>query len=61
MKASAQFGVTSTCGTRVEAGASCMISAMFLPIKKGAARGTVTIVDSASSKPQVIALLGTGT
>ena len=61
MKATAQFGVTSTCGSSVEAGANCMISATFSPIKKGAAQGTITIVDSASSKPQVIALLGTGT
>jgi hypothetical protein len=61
MKASAEFSVTSTCGSSVAAGAKCTISATFSPTKKGAAQGTITIIDSASSKPQVIELLGTGT
>jgi len=61
MKASTEFGVTSTCGTSVAAGAKCSISVTFSPTKQGAAQGTITIIDSASSKPQVIELLGTGT
>jgi len=61
MKASSEFGVTSTCGASVAAGASCTISATFSPTKQGAAQGTITIIDSASSKPQVIELFGTGT
>jgi hypothetical protein len=61
MKASAEFGVTSTCGASVAAGASCTISATFSPTKKGSVQGTITIIDSASTKPQVIELLGTGT
>jgi hypothetical protein len=61
MKASTEFGVTSTCGARVAAGANCTISATFSPTKQGAKQGTITIVDNASSKPQVIELLGTGT
>ncbi len=58
--ASAGFGVTSSCGSIVTAGASCTISATFSPTKQGPMEGTVTIVDSASSKPQVIELQGTG-
>jgi hypothetical protein len=61
MKASAEFGVTSTCGASVAAGAKCTISATFSPTKKGSAQGTITTIDSASSKPQVIELFGTGT
>jgi VCBS repeat protein/ASPM-SPD-2-Hydin domain-containing protein len=61
MKASAQFGVTSTCGSSVAAGANCTISVTFSPKTQGAKSGTVTINDSASSKPQVIELSGTGT
>jgi hypothetical protein len=61
MKASAQFGVTSTCGTSVAAGANCDINATFSPMTKGLKSGTITIIDSASSKPQVIELFGTGT
>jgi hypothetical protein len=61
IKASAGFSVTSTCGERVAAGANCAISATFSPTKQGAVQGTISIIDSASSKPQVIELLGTGT
>jgi hypothetical protein len=61
MKASAEFGVTSTCGTSVAAGAKCTISVTFSPTQKGTKQGTVTIIDSASTKPQVIEVLGTGT
>jgi hypothetical protein len=61
MKASAEFAVTSTCGARVAPGADCTISATFSPTKQGAAQGTISIIDNASSKPQVIELLGTGT
>jgi len=61
MKASAEFGVTSTCGASVAAGAKCSISVTFSPTQKGAKQGTITIIDSASTKPQVIELLGSGT
>jgi hypothetical protein len=61
MKASTEFSVTSTCGSSVAAGANCTISATFSPTKKGSQQGTITIIDSASTKPQVIELLGTGT
>jgi hypothetical protein len=61
MKASAEFAVTSTCSSSVAAGATCTISATFTPTKKGEVQGTISIIDSASSKPQVIELLGNGT
>jgi hypothetical protein len=61
MKASAEFAMKSTCGDRVAPGAKCTISATFSPTKQGAQQGTISIIDNASSKPQVIELLGTGT
>jgi hypothetical protein len=61
MRATGQFGMNSTCGSSVPAGANCTISVTFSPKTKGAKSGTVTINDSASSKPQVIELSGTGT
>jgi hypothetical protein len=61
MKAVGQFALTSTCGTSVAPGANCTISVAFSPKTKGAKSGTVTINDSASSKPMVIELSGTGT
>jgi hypothetical protein len=60
MKASAQFGVSSTCGAKLAPGGACTISVTFSPTSTGTKSGTVTIVDSASSKPQVIELSGTG-
>jgi hypothetical protein len=61
MKASAEFAVTSTCGASVAAGGKCTISVTFSPTQKGAKQGTISIIDSASSKQQVIELMGTGT
>ncbi len=51
LKASGQFGMTSTCGASVAAGANCTISVTFSPKTQGVKSGTVTINDSASSKP----------
>jgi hypothetical protein len=61
MKASSQFGMTSTCSSNVDAGANCTISVTFSPTSEGTKSGTVTINNSASSKPMVIELSGTGT
>jgi hypothetical protein len=61
MKASGQFGLSSTCGSSVAAGANCTISVTFSPTSQGTKLGTVTISDSASSKPQVIEIGGAGT
>jgi hypothetical protein len=60
MKAAPRFGVTSTCGSGVAAGASCNINVTFSPTKKGTVEGDIIIIDSASTKPQIIDVLGTG-
>jgi hypothetical protein len=61
MKPAGQFSMTSTCGESVAPGANCTISVIFSPKTKGKLTGTITIIDSASTKPQVIDLFGTGT
>ncbi len=61
MKATGQFEMTSTCTASVAAGKTCSISVTFSPTTEGAKSGTISIEDSASSKPQVIELSGTGT
>lgn len=61
MKVAGQFAMSSNCGKGVAAGKSCTISVTFSPQSQGAKSGTVTINDSASSKPMVIELSGTGT
>jgi hypothetical protein len=61
IKVSGPFRATDTCGGSVAAGASCTINATFSPLKPGLQQGLITIVDSASSKPQVIEVSGMGT
>lgn len=56
-----QFKVSDNCGKGLKADAKCTISVRSLPTTEGALTGTVTIRDSASSKPQVIELSGAGT
>jgi hypothetical protein len=61
IKGSGQFKVSSTCGRSLAAGAECQISAFFEPATQGTHTGLITVVDSASSKPEVIELSGAGT
>jgi FG-GAP-like repeat/Cep192 domain 4/Abnormal spindle-like microcephaly-assoc'd, ASPM-SPD-2-Hydin len=51
----------TTCGSSVPAGAKCTLSAVFKPTGMGFKTGLLVLNDSASSKPQVIELNGTGT
>jgi hypothetical protein len=55
------FKVRTTCQGSVPAGGNCTITAVFTAQVEGVTSGTVTIKDSASSKPQVVELTGTGT
>jgi large repetitive protein len=55
-----QFDMSSTCGKHVAPGAKCAIRVTFSPKTLGAKSGTISIIDSASSQPQVIVLSGTG-
>jgi hypothetical protein len=61
IKGSGQFKVSSTCGKSLAPGAKCKINAAFAPTKQGNQTGLITIIDSASSKPEVIELSGAAT
>ncbi len=60
IKASGQFGVSTTCHPNIAPGATCSINVTFSPTSKGQKAGTIIINDGASSKPMVIELSGTG-
>jgi hypothetical protein len=63
VKVTGQFhlGSGSTCSSSIGPGASCVINMIFQPRSEGAHAGLITLVDSASSKPQVVELSGSGT
>ena len=57
-----QFDLSNnTCGAIVASGASCALSVTFDPRSRGSKSGSITILDSASKKPQVVELSGVGT
>ncbi|MBA3915677.1 MAG: VCBS repeat-containing protein [Acidobacteriales bacterium] len=55
------LAIQNNCGQRVAAGGSCDIPVHFQPLGIGSVQGAVTLVDTASSKPQVIPITATGT
>jgi hypothetical protein len=58
----APFKIThNACTGSLAAGAQCKISTSFAPTAENPVIGTLSIVDNASSKPQVIELSGAGT
>jgi archaellum component FlaF (FlaF/FlaG flagellin family) len=61
IRVSGQFKGNDTCGESLAPGAECSISAWFQPTTTGSQTGLVTVIDGASSKPQVIELIGAGT
>jgi hypothetical protein len=61
MSVQGQFQASNNCGSSVAAGVSCAISVMFKPKATGGMLGSITLIDSASSKPQIIELTGAGT
>jgi hypothetical protein len=54
------YAESTTCGTTLAAGASCLISATFTPQGWTTYSNTVTITSNASSSPDAITLTGTG-
>jgi hypothetical protein len=56
-----QLASGTTCGSSVAPGAKCTLSVVFEPAATGTTTGLLSLSDSASSKPQVIELSGSGT
>ncbi|MGA8762970.1 MAG: choice-of-anchor D domain-containing protein [Candidatus Sulfotelmatobacter sp.] len=61
VKVTGAFQARNNCKGSVAAGGSCKITATFQPKALGWLTGLVTISDSASSKPQVVEVLGQAT
>ena len=59
--ASASFYQTSDCHSPLAANSTCTIYAAFAPTAVGAVTGTITLVDSDPSSPQVVTVSGNGT
>lgn len=60
IQAGGDYSQTNTCGSVVNAGASCTISVTFTPSALGTSVGTVTLTDTGLGSPQTITLTGTG-
>lgn len=54
------FDQTNNCGSSLAAGGKCEIQVTFKPATIGSRVGNLTVVVSASAKPYMIALNGTG-
>jgi hypothetical protein len=60
--ASADFTISGgTCGSSLNAGAKCTISATYTPTSAGAVDGALTIATNGALSPQIVGLSGTGT
>ncbi len=57
---SGPFLQTNNCASTLSSGSSCTINVVFSPIGRGVSTGALTILDSASGSPHVVALSGTG-
>jgi hypothetical protein len=54
------FSESNTCGSSLNAGASCVIAVSFRPSQKGVRNATVSVSDDGGASPQKINLSGTG-
>jgi hypothetical protein len=55
------FREKTNCVLSLAPGEHCTVTAAFKPTSEGASTGTVTIIDTASSRPQVLELIAAGT
>jgi hypothetical protein len=60
-KTAAPFSESTTCGTSLAAGDSCLFNLAFAPTQNGQVSGSLTIQDSTPSKTQNVTLQATGT
>jgi hypothetical protein len=59
--ATGSFTQTNNCGSTVNPGSNCTITATFRPTKAGSITGSLSITDNAPLSPQTVSLKGTGT
>src|SRR5262249_27505394 len=56
----ADFAQTSTCGSTLDAGASCVINVKFTPTGVAGRNATLLVYDDGGGSPRTVALNGTG-
>ncbi|MCO5990573.1 choice-of-anchor D domain-containing protein [Actinoallomurus spadix] len=59
--ATGDYSMTNTCGSSLQAGASCTAAVSFRPTASGTRTGTLTVNSDAAGGPATVALTGTGT
>jgi phospholipase C len=59
--ATGDFAISGGCKTKVPAGSSCTLQLTFTPSATGTRTGTLTIVDTDPSSPQIVKLTGQAT
>jgi hypothetical protein len=57
---SADFSLSSQCGSSLAVGSSCVIEVGFNPMAAGSRTATLSVSDNAANSPQSVALTGTG-
>ena len=55
------FSKTTTCGSTLSPGKSCLVSVTFKPAARGSRSAVLGFADNASGSPQKVSLSGTGT
>ncbi len=55
------YSETNTCGTQIDAGATCKVTVTFTPGAKGTRDALVNVNDNGGGSPQGVLLTGTGT
>jgi phospholipase C len=61
IQASGDYTQTNNCGSSLNPGGSCTITAVFMPTTTGTRFGTVTVTDSDGGSPHILQLTGMGT
>lgn len=60
IKVTSEYTQTNRCGSTLAVGSSCTVSITFKPTGVGAHKGSLSIQDNATAKPQVVALSASG-
>jgi phospholipase C len=59
IRASAGYGVSNACGSKLQVGKSCTFTVTFAPTVAGTITGTVMVFDNVKGSPQKVSLTGT--
>lgn len=57
----AAYSATTSCGTSLASGGSCLVTVVFAPTSAGSFNGSLVLASSAANSPHTVALSGVGT